>query len=392
MKYSYLFLIVKDIKRKKFSSFLTFFAIALGILSIFIIVILSSSFEDSIKEQFNQLGTNRLYVTTSTSGLSSSVTQGFRENDLEQIESLPYVEKVYPYYFKSAQMKFGRDFSTATLIGTSMEKEFFSDLTLEIDKGRIPSTQEKYSLVVGPRAITETFPRDLQLGSNIYIKDTKFEIVGILKSIGNPQDDSSFYGNINTIRNLYRDEGNVGVMDVKIVEGRDMALAEENLQMFLDREKGEDTTNVVSPTQFLDQLDSILGIVNYTLGGIALVALLVGAFGIINTMYVIVTEKTRAIGIMKAVGARNEDILLLFMTQAGVFGVLGAIFGVALGIPLSWGAGAMASELGYGFLKISISPLLVFGLIGFGFLIGVFSGFLPAYRASKLPIIKSIIR
>lgn len=390
MRYSYLFLIIEDIKRRKLSSFLTFFAISLGILSIFVIVLLSTSFEESIKDQFEQLGTNRLYVTTSTSGLSTTVTQGFSDNDVEYLKSRPYIENVYPYYFRGTQIKFGQEFATGSIIGTTLSEEFFTDLTLELDEGRIPSPQEKYSLVIGPVVKNDLFSRELTINSNLYIKDTKFKVVGILKSIGNPQDDAQIYGDLDTIRNLYGDSGNVGVLDVILVEGEDISLAENNLQMLLDRRKGEDTTSVISPTQFLDQLDSILGIVNYTLGGIAVVALLVGAFGIINTMYVIVTEKTRDIGIMKAVGARNEDILLLFMVQAGIFGFFGALLGVSLGSIAAIGFESVAASAGYGFLQVSINPVLVLSLLLFGFLTGIISGLLPAYRASQLSIINSI--
>lgn len=389
MRYSYLWLIIEDIKRKKFSSFLTFFAISLGILSIFVIVLLSSSFEDSIKGQFEQLGTNRLYVTTS-SGLSSTATEGFKDNDINYIESQQYVDTVYPYYLNNVQFEYNREFQAQNIAGVELSDEYFRDLNLEIDQGRIPNEKEQYSLVVGPDAAKELFSRELSIGSNIYLKDTKFKVVGILESVGNPEDDSLVYGNIDSIRDLFDDSEEVGILDVIIVEGENMEFAENNLQMLLDREYGEDTTNVISPTQILDQLDTILGIVNYTLGGIALVALLVGAFGIINTMYVIVTEKTKDIGIFKAVGARNEDILLLFMTQAGVFGFFGAVLGIILGTGIAFGFEAVAKANGFGFLEITISPLLVVGLVFFGFIVGVVSGFLPAYRASKITIIESI--
>ncbi len=389
MKYSYLILIIEDIKRKKFSSFLTFFAISLGILSIFVITILSTSFEDSITKQFEDLGTNRLFITTSQ-GFSTTQTSGFTDNDINYISSQPYVDKVYPYYYKGAQLEYNREFSSTVLVGTQLSQEFFEDLTLEVKEGRLPNSREEYSLVVGPIAAENLFSRELQVGANINIKDTKFKVVGVLESLGNPEDDSIVYGDLDTLRELFGDGDQVGILDVIIVEGEDIELAETNLQNLLDRRKGEDTTSVTSPTQFLEQLNTILSIVNYTLGGIAFVALLVGAFGIINTMYVIVTEKTRDIGIMKAIGAKNEDILLLFTVQSGVFGFFGALLGILLGSGVVIAFEQVAASTGFGFLEVTISPLLVGGLLVFGFVIGVFSGFLPAYRASKVSIIESI--
>jgi ABC-type antimicrobial peptide transport system permease subunit len=97
-------------------------------------------------------------------------------------------------------------------------------------------------------------------------------------------------------------------------------------------------------------------IIKFTLGGIAFVSLIVGALGIVNTMYVIVTEKKKEIGIMKSVGARNHDILFIFVFQAGFFGLLGAILGVFFGSFAAIGFGAVAQSSGFTFLKITIIP------------------------------------
>ena len=390
MTWDYLGLVLKDIKRRKFSSFLTLFAISLGILTIFVVVLLSQGFEQSIEKQFDQFGANRLYVTSTASGFGPTATSGLSDNEINLVQNKPYVNEVYPYYFRSAQIEHSKKFKKTTVLGSTLSSEFYEDLNVNIEFGRAPKENEKFAMVIGSKAAADLFDKELDVGSNVYIKGTKFKVVGIMESLGNPEDDSQLQVQIDTLRDLFEDGDNVGIMDVLIVEGYDIQTAKENLQIFLDNRLGEDTTEVISPDQFLDQLSSILDIVNYTLGGIAFVALLVGAFGIVNTMYVIITEKTKDIGIMKSIGATNRKILIMYMFQAGVFGLLGAIIGVILGSFAALGFGAVAQASGFSFLEITIDFTLAFMLLIFGFSIGLFSGFLPAYKASKLNVVECL--
>jgi putative ABC transport system permease protein len=271
-----------------------------------------------------------------------------------------------------------------------MNNDFFNSLNLEISEGRFPRQSEKYSVVIGPEAAKNTFDKEIPVGGNIYIKDIKFKVVGILESIGNPEDDKMMIFNIDTLRDLYDEQESIGYMDVIIVEGYDMEIAEENLKITLENKLGEDSVNVIAPTQLLEQVSSILDIIKYTLGGIAFVALIVGAIGIINTMFVIITEKTREIGIMKSIGATNEDILFMYVFQAGLFGFLGAILGVILGSFAAIGFEYVAQQSGFSFLEISIKLDYVVYLLLFGIIIGVISGYVPARKASKINIIEAI--
>jgi len=386
-------LVISDLKKRKFSSFLTLLAISLGILTIFVIFLISTGFENSIQKQFEQFGTNRLFVTSVTTSLgSTSFTKGLSDNEVSLIENRPYIDKVYPYYGKKTQIKYGNEFKKTQILSTYLDSNYFEDTNLEIEKGRAPKLNEKFSIVIGPKAAKDLFSKEIPLGANLYINNTKFKVVGILKSVGNPQDDSSIYFNINTIRSLFGVNDQVGFIDVVLVEGYNTTLATNNLQILLDNKLGKDTTKIVAPTQLLEQMGSILNIVKYTLGGIAFIALIVGALGILNTMYVIVTEKTKEIGIIKAVGASNEIILFMYVFQAGFFGFLGAILGVILGSFTALGFEVFTKTSGYTFLTITIEPTIAVSLIFFGIIIGMISGFLPAYKASKTNIIEAFGR
>jgi len=392
MKLDYIKLVVTDMKSRKFSTFLTFFAISLGILTIFVIFLLSQGFENSIAKQFEQMGTNRLYVASNGQSITSSqFTKGLSDNEVNLIENKPYVEKVYPYYMKSSSIKYGNEYKRTQLMGTKLSEDFFNENNLKLNLGRFPDESESYSIVLGAKASEELFSKKVPLGSNIYIKDTKFKVVGILESIGNPQDDSNIFVNYKTLRDTFEPgTKNIGVMDVVIVEGYDLEIAKANLKTILENKLGKDSIEIIAPTQLLEQFSSILNIVKYTLGGIAFVALIVGAVGIINTMYVIITEKTHDIGVMKSIGARNGDILFMYIFMAGLFGFLGAVLGVILGSFAALGFEAFAKSAGYDFLEITIQYTDVIILLIFGFIIGIISGYLPAKKASKINILEAI--
>jgi putative ABC transport system permease protein len=241
--------------------------------------------------------------------------------------------------------------------------------------------------VIGPDAATELFDKDVSVGSNIYIKDTKFKVIGILQSVGNPEDDRAFYISNDDMRNIFELGNQVDIIMATVVESYDVELAAENTKILLENRLGKDTVNVQTFAQMVEQVNTILGIVQATLGGIALVSLIVGAVGIVNTMFVIITEKTKEIGIMKAIGATNENIFTIYILQAGIFGFLGAVFGTFFGGIGGKLFGWWAANNGFTFLEITIDPIAVTALLIFGFVIGSLSGFIPAYRASKLLIV-----
>lgn len=382
-------LIVNDLYKRKFSTLLTLLAISLGILSVFVIVLLSSGLEESIKGEFESFGTNRIFITSSTGGFQSE-SSFVGETEINILKNQPYITQVYPYYAQSAQLKYSNEFIGKSIQAFEMDKNSFEDIGLEIEFGRYPRLGEEGVLVIGPEFAQNGFSKEISLGSNIEISEEKYKVIGITKSLGNPEDDNQVYADLNSIRKLFNKPDSVSFLYVIIDEGEEISIAENNIERILNNRLGEDTFEITTPEQFLEQVSSILDIVKYTFGGIAFVAIIVGGLGIINTMYVIVTEKTKDIGIMKSVGATNEIILMMYMTQAGMFGFLGAILGTFIGYFLALGIESIAQSSGFAFLEISVDISIVLGLLVFGFVIGVLAGFLPSYKASKLTIIDTL--
>jgi putative ABC transport system permease protein len=159
----------------------------------------------------------------------------------------------------------------------------------------------------------------------------------------------------------------------------------EKLRKDRGLKEGEEDFNVQTPIAALASINTILNVINVIVIGIALISLLVGAIGIANTMYTSVLERTKEIGVMKAIGARNSDILLIFLFESGLLGLVGGVVGVLIGMLMAWTAATGANTaLGNNLFIIKLNPALIIGSIIFSFIIGTVSGVLPARQASKL--------
>jgi len=384
----YIKLIIQDIKRRKFSSILTLSAISLGILSIFVIILVSQGFQQSLESEFEQFGTNLIIISSKDSNIyAGSTGSGLSSSELNLVENRPYVKDVLPIFFRQGQVKYGNEFANTFVIGLEFKEDAFDIFGIDIDLGRPPQSNDKYGAVIGPVAASDMFSKKLNVGSNIYIKDTKFKVIAILEPVGNPQDDSQLYFNIDTLQEVYDTGDKIDMIYTIVDENYDVDLAKSNLELLLENRLGDDTVELQTLAQMAEQLNEILRIIQLVLGGIAFVALIVGALGIINTMYVIITEKTKDIGIMKAVGARNQDILLIYMFQAGIFGLLGGALGLVVGALCTMAFEYFIQQAGYTFLEIGIDPFTTISLLFFSFLVGLLAGLIPAYKASKLKIV-----
>lgn len=377
-------LIFKDLIRKKFSTFLTVFAISLGILSIFVILIITQSFNDSIEGQLEEFGSNLIIVQPQT---GSNVK--FTDSQIRTLERFSNIKSVYGSTQQRVQFQDGREFRRVSVFATELSEQFFNDFNVEIEQGTFPNPRSKFDIVIGPSVAEDRFSSELRVGSRLVFNDISFRVVGITQEVGNPEDDSLIYMQYEALK----DFGIVEEYDVLVVFMRDVELldrTQEDIINFFEREFGENRVNVLTSRDILEQLNTITGLITGVLGGIGFISLIVGALGIINTMFVIVTEKIKDIGIMKSVGATNLEVLLLFVFQSSLYGILGAILGILIGIVSLFGIEVVLQASGFTFLEIQIYPLIVLQMLFFGAIIGAVSGFIPSYRASKMNVVEAL--
>jgi putative ABC transport system permease protein len=157
---------------------------------------------------------------------------------------------------------------------------------------------------------------------------------------------------------------------------------EKNLRRERDEEIGEETFSVETPEQLLESFASVLSIVQAILVGIAAISLIVGAVGIMNTMYTAVLERTKEIGIMKSIGAKNSAIQAIFLIESGLLGLVGGIIGIIIGLGLSKLVEVIANQAWGAAITVAMPAWLILGALAFAFLLGMGSGFFPARHAS----------
>jgi putative ABC transport system permease protein len=227
------------------------------------------------------------------------------------------------------------------------------------------------------------------LGDKIDINSRKFEVIGFYKEIGNPQDDSNMFITKEAFEQLFpssKDKfGFIIASAQKDVVPSELAdRIEEKLRKFKNQDKGKENFFVQTFEDALATFNTIINVINGMLVLIALVSLVVAFVNIMNTMYTAILERTKEIGVMKAIGARNNDILTIFVVEAGMIGLIGGVLGVMLGYIISSAGGSIAAASGFALLRPAYPFALIIGCLLFSLLVGAAAGFLPARRASRL--------
>jgi len=391
----------------KLRSWLTILGIVIGIAAVVSIVSISQGAQENLEERLGGLGADILTVTPGFSfargpeggfqgGLpreeressSSTTTQkNLTSRDIIILKSLDNVAYVMGTVSKKADVTYSS--KTASLTVTGVDVSVWKSITTdEIASGRFLTQGDTYSVVLGGNVVSSTFKDGIPLNSKITIEGKTFKVVGILES------GSGLYIPIDaarvTLEDVGEDEFDSILVKIKEVSISNTTVALITEKLMLSRgilnEKKRDFS-VSNPSAMQETMKETMTTMTLFLTAIAAISLLVGAVGIANTMFTSVLEKTKEIGIMKAIGAKNADVLAIFLINSGLIGLVGGIGGAILGI---FGSG-LVSSLGSSsggmtrmFANTAITPqLLIFALI-FSVILGMVAGAIPAYRASKL--------
>ena len=381
----YFLLAVNSILHRKLRSWLTIIGIIIGVAAIISLITLSRGLENTIQEQFETFGANRILISSRGFQGPGTASQGLTIDDVDTIEKISGFDYVIPAIFRSSEIINNKEvaFTLVAAIPSEDFQEFFEDSGIEMKEGRFIKSGEKSAAIIGARAAKEMFSKELRIGNKIEINKHEFKVVGILEEVGNSQDDNQINIPLETAREVFNEPDHVDTIIAQAKTDTDIPALQRKIEKELEQKRDDTNFQVLTATQILEQISQVLGIMQVVLVGIAAISLIVGAIGITNSMYTSVLERTKDIGIMKAVGARNSDIMKIFLIESGLMGLVGGIFGTALGTIVALIVEKISSQSGF-LLIIRIEyGLLLFGLL-FAFLVGMISGALPAYQASKL--------
>ena len=375
----------------KMRTALTMLGVIIGVASVVALVSVGQGATKGISDRLQSLGTNLLTVNPGFT--RGSVTRGsfgsattLTIDDASAIAGLDGVQYVAPELTTSKLVIAGSLNETARIIGTT--PAYLSVFAYNTWTGSfLNQASVDHNLrvaVIGATTADNLSLTDSSIGSTIHIGGLPFQLIGILQSKGGTgTEDDEVIVPLSTSRELFVGSSSVSTIGLSATSQDDITTVSAEITALLEQRHGitsgsSDDFSITTQAQLLGTVSSVSDVLTFLLAGIASISLLVGGIGIMNIMLVSVRERTREIGIRKAIGARARDILSQFLVEALALSLAGGVIGIGLGVLVSFGIGIYA---GWGFV---FNPITVIAALGFSLIVGVVFGVWPASQAARL--------
>ncbi len=393
MTNQYFKMAVNNLRVRPLRSWLTILGIVIGIFLVVSLVSLSEGLKESVTRELRMMGGDLIIIIPGEDILTGMIGGSMlSDSDLSAIERSRGVQSVIALPWGMEVVRHRNEAKTTFLTGIPLDDRvniLKDDMGWTTTEGHFPRPGRR-EILVGDLVPKEIFA-EMRVGDEVIIKGRRFTVSGVLRSLGNRQDDSVVIMDINDYRGVTGQREGSPVAMAKVAPEFEISDVVDNVTASLEetrkRRFGEESAgfSVLASDTVSDMVDNILGMLQMAVFAFASIAIVVGGIGIMNTMFTSVKERTREIGILKAVGAKRNHITLIFLFESGIIGLIGGAGGVILGIGLSKGVEFVLSQNSqFVYLQAHVSPsLIIFGLI-FSFLIGCVSGYFPARGASKL--------
>jgi len=388
---------LEDFKRSKMQTFLTSLGIVIGVFAVIMLMALGLGLKKYISDQFEALGKNTLFIAPGQvlqgggfSGAASTILGvRFDVKDLNNLSRVKGVVGIAPISSKSGEAKGTVKTEFISIFFTSAD---FADIAgLTVDKGRFFNKtdidKKAKVLVAGPKIAEKLFGSTIDaLDKRVSIDNVNFTIVGIITSkggggLGGSDYDQFFFGPYTT-GFIYNPQKQFFRFAIKTDPDIPLSTIKDEIKRMMLKRYKEDEFSILEPSQILSVVNSIFGIMNIVLVAIASISLLVGGIGIMNIMYVTVSDKTREVGIRRALGARKNDILMQFLVESVALSIIGG----ALGLGLAFLGVLLVQGVFPAYIDI---PSMVLAL-GVSSAIGIIFGVLPARKAANLEPVEAI--
>jgi putative ABC transport system permease protein len=371
---------LKNIRTNKMRTFLTMLGIIIGVSAVIILVSVAQGTTENITKRIESLGTNLLSISIIGRGTEDSISM----EEIEKLKNKKGIDSVAPVVNGNVTVKYETETMDVTLEGVDQNYSNVRNHHSEYGRAINPIDVEYRQKIVllGSEVKNELFGDANPIGEKIQINGNDFKVVGVLEEKGSSlggNNDEKILIPISTaqrflrttgIRNIYIQATSADIVEDVQVEVENFLLKKFN--------NDEDAYRVFNQAEMLSTMGEVTNNMTMMLGGIAAISLLVGGIGIMNIMLVSVTERTREIGIRKAIGAKRKDILIQFLLESAVISGLGGLIGVLLGI----GGSDLLTR--FFSLNTKISPFILIISYSFSIIVGMFFGIYPASKASKL--------
>ena len=378
---------LQSIFSNKLRTFLTMLGVIIGVASVITAVGFAEGSTESITSDLESNTKTNLLTIRMMGRISSDVEY---EDIAEELDNLEEIEGYSPTVNGSTYIKNSSNTSLSTnYLGTDQNYNLVQDKT--ISEGRFLTSFDidgsLNTVVIGSYVANELFPDGNAVGSYISINGQKFKVVGIFTEVASSEEDSEDDLIVipYTVAQRLSRAGSISTIYVKVTEAKNIESTITNIERILFKlYENEDYYNVTSQEAMLETLSSVTDTLSIILGGIAAISLLVGGIGLMNIMIVSVTERTREIGIRKAVGAKKFDIMLQFLIEALLLTVIGGLVGILVGCL----AITIIGKIGLVPAVYSAKWMFISFIVSLS--IGILFGLFPAYKAAKLSPIDAL--
>lgn len=369
-----------SITGNKVRSFLTMLGIIIGVSSVILLVSVGQGVTGQISGQLSDLGTNQIAVMITGRGAVNSLEY----DEVMAYAKLPGVDLVSPSISSNITAKYRTKNKSVPLEGVTPSYEQVKDF--HVQSGRflldIDNQYRQRVALIGSSTAKKLYGTENPVGQDLQLNGNTFKIVGLLQTKGTSltgSNDDKILIPLASAERLLQSKG-IQNFTLKVLSDKDVAPVKSTLGSILDKKflKAKDAYFVYDSKEIMDTVKKTTNTLSIGLAGIAGISLIVGGIGIMNIMIVSVNERTREIGIRKAIGAKKRDVLLQFMMESIFLSTLGGVIGIGAGLGFTWLVGKFTSlQVGYAWNMVTISFL-------FSLFIGVFFGLMPANKAARL--------
>ncbi len=371
-----------SLQKNKVRSFLTMLGVIIGVFAVASLVSIVRGFQNYVQDEFDSLGSNLLFIMPGKISLTGDPSRNFTGNKLQKkhVEMIEAdvgdkIEHITPWYELSKKVEYKTKSYYAVIggINDSLLDLFF----LEIDSGQSFTNTEISTkarvAVIGSDVVEELFNSRNPIGEKIRMDGTTYMVIGTLKTKSANYDNIIYipYTTIESELNMK----NIGTIVLRAKPGENVDDVKNLTRLSLLKDLKDEDFSVSTQADLLETINGILGIIETGLAAIAAISLIVGGIGIMNIMLVSVTERTREIGLVKALGATGKDIALQFLSESIFISITGGV----IGLTAAW----LATLVGQRWLPVEIPLWACFLSLGFSFLVGVGFGTYPAIKAAK---------
>ena len=374
-------LAVRSTLANKMRSFLTMLGIIIGVMSVVVLVSIVQSTTNSVSSAIASMGSDLITVSVTDEDVVLDA------EDYMALEDYSAISGVAPYLTVSSTARSGSNYTSVSAIGVTGEYMGVAGRDLEAGRGIVASDLDwrTYTAVIGTEVAGELFENYDVIGKTFTMSGHTFTIVGLLTESGSSTD-SQVLVPLTTAQRI-SDSTSISSCYVQASSTNTVSMAQAlTEQQMLSLTGDEDSYDVYNMSEILDTMDDVMSTLSLMLGGIAAISLLVGGIGIMNIMLVSVAERTREIGIRKAIGARRSHIMMQFLIEACVLSILGGLIGLGLSV-LGLQIFAAVADM-----TISLEWRAALGSLLFCMIIGVAFGSYPAAKASKMTPIDALQR